>query len=87
MLNEFKYNRANECIYSKFTKDYGVIIYLYINDMLIFSTNMMGINETKRYQTFVFKTKDLDEVDTIWESKLRNKAMVLYLIKAIVFRN
>jgi protein associated with RNAse G/E len=52
-------------MHSKFTIDFDVIIYLYIDDMLIFSTNMIGIVEIKRYLTSIFKMKDLSEVDTI----------------------
>jgi hypothetical protein len=58
-------------MYSKFTKDFGVIIYLYIDDMLIFSTNMIGIVETKRYLISIFKIKYLCEVDTILGIKVK----------------
>jgi hypothetical protein len=64
LLNGFKHNEANKCIYSKFTKDYGVIVCLYVDDMLIFGTNMKGVCETKKYQTSMFKMKDLNEVVT-----------------------
>jgi hypothetical protein len=60
----FKHNNADKCIYSKFTDCYGVIICLYVDDMLIFGTNMEGISETKKYLTSRFKMKDLKEVDT-----------------------
>ena len=52
-------------LYSKFTKDYGVIVCLYVDDMLIIRTILQGINDTKRYLTSEFKMKDLGEVDTI----------------------
>jgi hypothetical protein len=58
-------------MYFKFTKEFDVIICLYINDMLIFSTNMNGIVETKWYLTSIFKIKDLGEVDTILGIKLK----------------
>jgi protein associated with RNAse G/E len=58
-------------MYSKFTKDSGVIIYLYVDDMLIFSTNMIGIVETKRYLTSIFKMKYLGEVDRILGIKVK----------------
>jgi hypothetical protein len=58
-------------MYSKFTKDFGVIICLYVDDMLIFSTNMIGIVETKRYLTSIFKMKDLGEVETILGIKVK----------------
>jgi hypothetical protein len=67
----FKHNNADKCIYSKFTDCYGVIICLYVDDMLIFGTNMEGISETKKYLISKFKMKDLKEVDTILGIKVK----------------
>jgi hypothetical protein len=67
----FKHNNADKCIYSKFTDCYGVIICLYVDDLLIFGTNMEGISETKKYLTSKFKMKDLKEVDTILGIKVK----------------
>ena len=36
----FTHNNADKCIYSKFTKHYGVIICLYVDDLLIVGTNL-----------------------------------------------
>jgi hypothetical protein len=58
-------------MYFKFIKDFSVIICLYVDDMLIFSTNIIGIVETKTYLTSIFKMKDLDEVDTILDIKVK----------------
>ena len=44
----FVHNSSEKCMYSKFTKEYGVIVCLYVNDMLIFGTNMKGVCETKK---------------------------------------
>jgi hypothetical protein len=71
LSNDFKHNGADKCIYSKFTKEYGVIVCLYVDDMLIFGTNMKGIYETKKYLTSMFKMKDLNEVDTILGIKVK----------------
>ena len=43
LANGFIPNGTDKCIYSKVTKDYGVIICLYVDDMLIIGTNMLGI--------------------------------------------
>ena len=51
----FVHNSSNKYMYSKFTKEYGVIVCLYVDDMLIFGTNMKGVCETKKYLSFVFK--------------------------------
>jgi hypothetical protein len=67
----FKHNNADKCIYSKFNDCYGVIICLYVGDLLIFGTNMEGISETKKYLTSKFKMKDLKEVGTILGIKVK----------------
>ncbi len=61
----YVHNSANKCIYSKFIKDYGVIICLYVNNMLIISSNMKGLVDTKKYLSSRVKMKDLNEVNTI----------------------
>ncbi|XP_071928092.1 uncharacterized protein [Coffea arabica] len=65
LSNGFKYNNADKCIFSKFTREYGVIICLYVEDMLIVGTNYKGVEETKKYLSSIFNMKDLGEVDTI----------------------
>src|SRR5436853_3422459 len=67
----FKYNSADRCLYSKITSDYMVIVCLYVDDMLIVGTNVIGVNETKAYLSSVFKMKELGEVDTILGIKVR----------------
>ncbi|KAM2777882.1 hypothetical protein PS2_010172 [Malus domestica] len=67
----FRHNSADKCIYSKFTNDYGVVICLYVDDLLIFGTNMKGVSETKEYLNSKFKMKDLNEVDTILGIKVK----------------
>nr|GEU72856.1 zinc finger, CCHC-type [Tanacetum cinerariifolium] len=42
LSNGFTHNSSDRCIYSKFTKDYGVILCLYVDDILIVGTNMKG---------------------------------------------
>ena len=37
----FQHNIADKCIYSKFTENYGTIIYLYVDDMLIIGITWM----------------------------------------------
>nr|GEX40521.1 zinc finger, CCHC-type [Tanacetum cinerariifolium] len=56
------------CIYYKFTKDYGVILCLYVDDFLIVGTNMKGINETKKFLSSCFQ---MNEVDTILGIKVK----------------
>ncbi|GJR72299.1 retrotransposon protein, putative, ty1-copia subclass [Tanacetum coccineum] len=56
---------------NKFTKDYGVILCLYVDDILIVGTNMEGINETKKSLSLCFQMKDMNEVDTILGIKVK----------------
>ena len=65
------HNISDEYIYSKFTKEYEVIVCLYVDDMLIFGTNMIGVCETKKYLSSMFQMKDLNEVDTILGIKIK----------------
>ena len=71
LANGFKHNGVDKCVYSKFTIEYGVIVCLYVDGMLIFGTNMLGICETKKYLVSMFKMKDLNETDTILGIKVK----------------
>jgi hypothetical protein len=44
-----------------------------MDDMLIISTNMNDVNDTKKYLTSNFRMKDLNEVDTILGIKVFKK--------------
>lgn len=67
----FRQNIAEKCSYSKFTDCYGVIIHIYVDDLLIFGINMEGISKMKKYYTLKFKMKDLNKVDTILDIKVK----------------
>jgi hypothetical protein len=60
LTNGFKYNGADKCVYFKFTVEYGDIVCLYVDNMLIFGINMLGVYETKKYLASMFKMKDLN---------------------------
>ena len=65
LANGFKHNGADKCVYSKFTVEHKVIVCLYVDDMLIFGTNILGVCETKKYLASMFKMKDLNKANTI----------------------
>ncbi|KAJ9557208.1 hypothetical protein OSB04_011822 [Centaurea solstitialis] len=67
----FIHNGGDRCIYSKCTKESTVVICLYVDDMLIIGTSLVGILETKNYLSSNFKMKDLGEVDTILGIKVK----------------
>ena len=71
LLDGFVHNGADQCMYSKFTKEYGVIACFYVDDILIFGTNMKGACETKNYLSSMFQMKDLNKVDIILGIKIK----------------
>ena len=71
LSDSFVHNSSDKCMYSKFTKEYEVIVCLYVDDMLIFGTNMKGVCEIKKYLSSMFQMKDLNEVDTILGIKIK----------------
>ncbi|KAL0373734.1 UNVERIFIED_CONTAM: Retrovirus-related Pol polyprotein from transposon TNT 1-94 [Sesamum radiatum] len=71
ITNGYRTNASDTCVYSKsFGLDY-VIICLYVDDMLIFGTNLMVINDTKSFLSSQFEMKDLGEADVILGVKIR----------------
>ena len=71
LSHDFIHNNVDKCIYSKFGKSFGMIICLYVNDLLIFGTNLQGVSDTKKYLTSQFRMKDLGEVDTLLGIKVK----------------
>ncbi|CAM8907407.1 unnamed protein product [Rhodiola kirilowii] len=62
----FILNQSDKCVYSKFDDSgNGVIICLYVDDMLIFGTNMKCINQTKEFLSSKFSMKDMGEAKVI----------------------
>ena len=59
--NGFSINDANECIYSKVENNSCIIICLYVDDMLIFGTNLQVVIETKSFLISKFDMKDLGD--------------------------
>lgn len=67
----YKVNSSDTCVYSKLFGAECVIICLYVDDMLIFGTNLEVINNTKLFLSSQFEMKDLGEVDVILGVKIR----------------
>ena len=57
LLDGFVHNGTDKCMYSKFTKEYGVIVCLYVDNMFIFDANTKGVCETKRFCLLSLKWK------------------------------
>lgn len=58
--------------YSKFANCIGVVIRLYVDDLLNFCTNIEGLSKTKKYLTSGFEMKNLNEGGTILGIKVKS---------------
>ena len=65
LASGFKINESDKCIYSKFDDGKGVIICLYVDDMLIFGTDLEQVEVTKTLLSSKFDMKDMGEADVI----------------------
>ncbi|GKA87608.1 zinc finger, CCHC-type containing protein [Tanacetum coccineum] len=65
----FYLNQSDKCVYSKFDNSgKGVIICLYVDDMLIFGTDQNQVDKTKKFLSSRFSMKDMGEADVILDS-------------------
>nr|CAE02929.3 OSJNBa0014K14.1 [Oryza sativa Japonica Group] len=66
----FAVNEADKCVYYRHGGGEGVILCLYVNDILIFGANLEVINEVKSFLSQNFDMKDLGVADVILNIKL-----------------
>ncbi|GJR27387.1 zinc finger, CCHC-type containing protein [Tanacetum coccineum] len=66
LSNGYLLNQADKCAYRKFDESgKGVIISLYVDDMLIFGTDKVQVDLTKEFLSSRFSVKDMGEADVI----------------------
>jgi hypothetical protein len=66
----FVTNEANKCVYCRYSGGEGVILRLYVDDILIFGTSLELIKEVKYFLSQKFEMKILGEADVILNIKL-----------------
>ena len=66
----FSVNEADRCVYYRYGGGQGVILCLYVDDILIFGTSLDMIKEVKSFLSQSFEMKDLGEADVILNIKL-----------------
>ena len=66
----FVVNEADKCVYYCHGGGEGVILCLYVDDILIFGTNLDVIDEVKSFLSQNFDMKDLGVADVILNIKL-----------------
>nr|KAJ0187373.1 hypothetical protein LSAT_V11C900477740 [Lactuca sativa] len=65
-------HKADKCVYSKFySSGKGVIICLYVDDMLIFGTDQGEVDKTKKFLSSTFDMKDMGEDEVILGIRIR----------------
>ncbi|GKC99170.1 zinc finger, CCHC-type containing protein [Tanacetum coccineum] len=75
LLNGYLLNQADKCVYSNFDETgKGVIICLYVDDMLIFSTNQVQVDLTKEFLSSKFSMKDMGEADVILGIRIKHES-------------
>ncbi|GJU85291.1 zinc finger, CCHC-type containing protein [Tanacetum coccineum] len=68
-------NQADKCVYSKFDESSkGVVICLYVDDMLIFGTNQVQVDMTKEFLSLKFSIKDMGEADVILGIRIKHES-------------
>ncbi|GJV74865.1 zinc finger, CCHC-type containing protein [Tanacetum coccineum] len=65
----------DKCVYSKFDESgKGVIICLYVDDMLIFGTDQVQVDMTKEFLSLKFSMKDIGEADVILGIRIKHRS-------------
>nr|GEV72613.1 hypothetical protein [Tanacetum cinerariifolium] len=76
----FHLNQSDKCVYRNFDDSgKGVIICLYVDDMLIFGTDQNQVEKTKKFLSSRFSMKDMREADVTLGIKIKreNKGIVI----------
>ena len=66
-------NEADKCVYYRYGGGKGVILCLYVDDILIFGTNLNLIKEVNDFLSNNFEMKDLGVADVILNIKLQRE--------------
>ena len=63
-------NEADKCVYYRYGGGEGVILCLYVDDILICGSSLKVIEEVKEFLSNNFEMKDLGEVNVILNIKI-----------------
>ncbi|GJY94992.1 zinc finger, CCHC-type containing protein, partial [Tanacetum coccineum] len=75
LSNGYLLNQADKYVYSKFDETgKGVIICLYVDDMLIFGTDQVQVDLTKEFLSSRFSMKDMGEADVIFGIRIKHES-------------
>ncbi|GKB65449.1 reverse transcriptase domain-containing protein [Tanacetum coccineum] len=75
LSNGYLLNQDDKCVYSKFDESgKGVIICLYVDDMLIFGTDQVQVDLTKEFLSSKFSMKDMGEANVILGIRIKHES-------------
>ncbi|GJU91243.1 zinc finger, CCHC-type containing protein [Tanacetum coccineum] len=75
LSNGYLLNQVDKCVYRKFDESgKGVIICLYVDDMLIFGTDQVQVDLTKEFLSSRFSMKDMGEADVILSIRIKHES-------------
>nr|GEU73229.1 zinc finger, CCHC-type [Tanacetum cinerariifolium] len=75
LSNGYLLNQADKCVYSKFDAfGKGVIICLYVDDMLIFGTDQVQVDLTKEFLSSWFSMKDMRDANVIFGIRIKHES-------------
>ncbi|GJR00967.1 zinc finger, CCHC-type containing protein [Tanacetum coccineum] len=75
LSNGYLLNQVDKYVYSKFDETgKGVIICLYVDDMLIFDTDQVQVDLTKEFLSSRFSMKNMGEADVILGIKIKHES-------------
>nr|GEU63280.1 zinc finger, CCHC-type [Tanacetum cinerariifolium] len=77
LSNGYLLNQFDKCVYRKFDgSGKGVIICLYVDDILIFGTDQVQVDLTKEFLSSMFSIKDMREADVILGIRIKHESNV-----------
>ncbi|GKE38231.1 zinc finger, CCHC-type containing protein, partial [Tanacetum coccineum] len=75
LSNGYLLNQADKCVYSKFDESgKGVIICLYVDDMMVFSIDQVQVDLTNEFLSSKFSMKDMGEADVILGIRIKHES-------------
>nr|GEV02354.1 zinc finger, CCHC-type [Tanacetum cinerariifolium] len=88
LSNGYLLNQAEKCVYSKFDEfGKGFIIFLYVDDMLIFSTDQVQVDLTKEFLSSRLSMKDIGEVDVILGIRIEHESNGIAISQSYYIEN
>ncbi|GKA55756.1 zinc finger, CCHC-type containing protein [Tanacetum coccineum] len=75
LFSGYLLNQADKCVYIKFDETgKGVIICLYVDDVLIFGIDQVQVDLTKEFLSSRFSMKDIEKADVILSIRIKHES-------------